>query len=257
MKHSLFLLAALGTLAACADEPPTEVVAAASSVDLTICHNGHTISIGQAAWPAHQAHGDTRGACGTGCPVTAGALTVVDFRADVGVTTVAGGRVSRWHDQSGNGRDAIAATGPTLVTDQMGRSVLRFDGDGAMLIAPPYVPASGTLFIVYGGRNGVQASGRPMGWGDSAVGGHGIDILAIPGFGVDAIFRANFEAGDLASTPNASTMEVDTLSWGVAGLLFERRFTVGDRRQSARRDAAARARRAAHTGPVGEAPLEQ
>ncbi len=38
---------------------------------LTICHfppgnpgNAHTIRIGSAAWPAHQSHGDTLGACG-------------------------------------------------------------------------------------------------------------------------------------------------------------------------------------------------
>jgi hypothetical protein len=37
---------------------------------LTICHhppgnptNAHTLQIGASAWPAHQAHGDTMGAC--------------------------------------------------------------------------------------------------------------------------------------------------------------------------------------------------
>ena len=40
---------------------------------ITICHvppgnhsARHTISVGASAWPAHQAHGDRRGACGAG-----------------------------------------------------------------------------------------------------------------------------------------------------------------------------------------------
>jgi hypothetical protein len=36
----------------------------------TICHNGHTISISERAWAAHQAHGDTEGACPL--PITGG-----------------------------------------------------------------------------------------------------------------------------------------------------------------------------------------
>ncbi|MET0643982.1 MAG: hypothetical protein ABWZ17_06360, partial [Candidatus Binatia bacterium] len=30
---------------------------------ITICHNGHTITIDKHAWPAHQEHGDTKGRC--------------------------------------------------------------------------------------------------------------------------------------------------------------------------------------------------
>ena len=33
---------------------------------VTICHKGkNTLSIGADAWPAHAAHGDTMGACGS------------------------------------------------------------------------------------------------------------------------------------------------------------------------------------------------
>jgi hypothetical protein len=42
---------------------------------VTICHKGHTITISEAALPAHLRHGDTRGACGvagTGVQQSAG-----------------------------------------------------------------------------------------------------------------------------------------------------------------------------------------
>ena len=31
---------------------------------VTICHKGHTLSVGVGAWPAHSAHGDSLGGCG-------------------------------------------------------------------------------------------------------------------------------------------------------------------------------------------------
>ena len=30
---------------------------------VTICHEGHTITVSKKAWPAHQRHGDTPGTC--------------------------------------------------------------------------------------------------------------------------------------------------------------------------------------------------
>jgi hypothetical protein len=33
---------------------------------VTICHNGHTITISKRAWPAHKRHGDTQGSCAEG-----------------------------------------------------------------------------------------------------------------------------------------------------------------------------------------------
>jgi hypothetical protein len=32
---------------------------------MTICHKGHTITVGESAWSAHREHGDHRGACDT------------------------------------------------------------------------------------------------------------------------------------------------------------------------------------------------
>jgi hypothetical protein len=32
---------------------------------ITICHKGKTITVSKKAWPAHQRHGDTEGACAT------------------------------------------------------------------------------------------------------------------------------------------------------------------------------------------------
>ena len=53
------------------------------------------------------------------------------LRADAGVDTL-NGTVNRWHDQSGNGNDAIQASGsrqPSLVIGQLnGKPVVRFDG---------------------------------------------------------------------------------------------------------------------------------
>ena len=40
---------------------------------VTICHNGHTITINQSALPAHLRHGDTMGSCGSGAVAGAGA----------------------------------------------------------------------------------------------------------------------------------------------------------------------------------------
>jgi hypothetical protein len=153
------------------------------------------------------------------------AAPLVDFRADRGVVTDASGRVSLWHDQSANGFDASSAAGPMLVTG--GTSpVLRFNGS-QRLLAPAQLPPTGTLFIVFGGRAGADATGRPMGWEDGCCGFHGVGILAIPGSGVDAILRHNAIIADILSLPNATTLEVDAISWGAAGVTFERRLNNG------------------------------
>lgn len=43
--------------------PPAEPTPAPTEERITICHNGKTIQISPSAWPAHEAHGDTRGPC--------------------------------------------------------------------------------------------------------------------------------------------------------------------------------------------------
>jgi hypothetical protein len=227
MKPAFCLLVAT-SLTACANEPATVETTAAVTATITICHRGgHTIGVSQKAWKAHQSHGDTLGPCGTGCVATPGAQTLVDFRADQGVVTDSSGRVIQWEDQSGNALDAGSTFGPVSALDLAGRSVLRFSSDGGTLVAPAQLPAAGTVFLVFGGRDGADASNVVVGWGSSAVGDHGMDILTLPGFGVDAVFRNNSEIGDLLIAPNATTMEVETVSWGPAGLLFERRLADG------------------------------
>jgi len=41
---------------------------ALASTKVTVCHNGHTITINQSALPAHLKHGDTEGACPVNVP---------------------------------------------------------------------------------------------------------------------------------------------------------------------------------------------
>ncbi len=55
-----------------------ESIAIVDATDLTICHhtggsNTNTLTVNEAAWPAHQAHGDTLGAC----PVTSSAASSI------------------------------------------------------------------------------------------------------------------------------------------------------------------------------------
>lgn len=42
---------------------PAAAVLATGNDGKVICHNGQTITIDYSAWPAHRAHGDTKGAC--------------------------------------------------------------------------------------------------------------------------------------------------------------------------------------------------
>jgi hypothetical protein len=45
---------------------------------VTLCHEGHTITVGAPAMAAHVRHGDTEGACGTEAPETPGFVTLPD-----------------------------------------------------------------------------------------------------------------------------------------------------------------------------------
>ena len=227
-RLKLAVVTALVALAASCTGPSDEgTVSFESNGKLTICHNGHTISIASAAWHAHAAHGDTMGACNASCGTGALASLQLRVRSDLGVTLDAGGGVETLQDLSGHGHAATAppGTGPRLVADSFGRTVLRF-GNSTMT-APLHVPAQGTLFIVYGGQDGHDAFGRPIGWGDSYVGSHGIDLLTLPGFGTDAVFRENALSGDIVLATPATFMEVDALSWGPAGVTYDRRLADG------------------------------
>ena len=121
---------------------------------------------------------------------------------------------------------AQGTPGPLLVTGAANRLVLRFDATAGPLIAPVTVPYMGTLFIVFGGSSGAQASGRPMGWGDNVWGRYGVDILALP-TGVWAIARNISERGDQFLDGAVPGPEVEAVSWGWDGVTFERRFADG------------------------------
>jgi hypothetical protein len=69
-----------------------------------------------------------------------------------------------WHDLSGSGNHAaqpLAARQPSLTTDEIGRTLLRFDGvnDALLVNAPPSLAAGLTLFVVYRVRTPVDFHG--------------------------------------------------------------------------------------------------
>jgi hypothetical protein len=69
-----------------------------------------------------------------------------------------------WHDLSGNGNHAaqpLAARQPGRTTDELGRTLLRFDGvnDALLVNAPPSLAAGLTLFVVYRVRTPVDFHG--------------------------------------------------------------------------------------------------
>ena len=69
-----------------------------------------------------------------------------------------------WHDLSGHGNHAaqpIAPRQPSRTTDEIGRTLLRFDGvnDALLVNAPPSLAAGLTLFVVYRVRTPVDFHG--------------------------------------------------------------------------------------------------
>lgn len=65
MKPTILVLAICVAFSACAREELDQEQSAVSADKFAVCHNGHSIDISSNAWPAHQAHGDTKGACGS------------------------------------------------------------------------------------------------------------------------------------------------------------------------------------------------
>jgi hypothetical protein len=168
---------------------------------------------------------------------TADAAIIVDFSAEVGVVQT-GGIVTEWRDQSGNSNNATTATpvGPVYTTAVVnGRShpVLRFDGNN-FLIAPPHVPATGTLFLVL---SNIASPGFScvIGWEDSLVGQYGFGIFPSVLDPADSftekafvVARDNFSVGDILAAPSITDMEVMTVSWGATGVTLERRLASGE-----------------------------
>jgi hypothetical protein len=89
-------------------------------------------------------------------PVTDGLALHLD--AGAGLST-AGGAVTAWADQSGNGNDLTTSGGPTLATSPTGAQVVRFDGvdDVASRVGTTGLPtgdADRTMFVVAEYRSG-------------------------------------------------------------------------------------------------------
>ena len=69
-----------------------------------------------------------------------------------------------WHDLSGKGNHAaqpVAGRQPSRTADDLGRSLLRFDGvnDALLVNTPPSLAAGLTLFVVYRVRTPVDFHG--------------------------------------------------------------------------------------------------
>ncbi|RKI70765.1 hypothetical protein D7X55_09765 [Corallococcus sp. AB049A] len=76
------------------------------------------------------------------------------LRADTGVVAE-GGRISRWQDQSGHGRDGVMANAPrqpALVASTLnGLPVVRFEGAQSLYLKEPVSPEAFTILVV--GKN--------------------------------------------------------------------------------------------------------
>ena len=122
------------------------------------------------------------------------------LRADSGVDTLNGSTVSRWHDQSGNGNDAIQANAsrqPLLVASALnGKPVLRFDGVNDKLgFTGTTHMTQFSLFLVINNHAGSSGNeGNVITFG--AAGDHWYMGMAIPDYGSDtlgmAVSGANF-----------------------------------------------------------------
>jgi hypothetical protein len=158
------------------------------------------------------------------------AAMILDFSAEAGVEQT-GSIVTGWQDQSGNNNNATTASqvGPVLTNAIVnGRShpVLRFDGSN-VLTAAQRVPPTGTLFLVFSNADLGPIDRRVIGWADSCCGSNGIDILpAAPNLNVAT--RINYNMGDIMADTPVTDMEVITVSWGIAGVILERRLANGE-----------------------------
>jgi hypothetical protein len=115
------------------------------------------------------------------------------LRADAGVDTL-NGKVSRWHDQSGNGNDAVQANAsrqPLLVPGTLnGKPVISFDGLNDKLGFTGTTPMTQfSLFLVINNHSGsVGNTGNVLTFG--ANGNFWYMGMAIPDYGVDTLGMA-------------------------------------------------------------------
>jgi hypothetical protein len=124
---------------------------------------------------------------------------VLWLRADEGVVA-SGGKVSRWKDQSGGGRDGIMDHRPRRPRLQQealnGRPALHFGGSQSLYLRAPVGPKAFTLFVV--GRNtepsdddfsmilgpGGNAANNQLRWEN------GTDVLAMGAGGLPVVTRS-------------------------------------------------------------------
>jgi hypothetical protein len=151
------------------------------------------------------------------------------LRSDDGVDTL-NGTVSNWHDQSGNGNDAIQSMAyrqPLLVNNELnGKPVLRFDGWDDKLGFTGTTPMSQfTLFIVvknYSG--GAEHNSHVITFGP--FGGDPIQGFAVLWGGFDRvpdlILFGNSLGGMYASAPNIAANG----EWRIISIVFQTRFNT-------------------------------
>lgn len=150
----------------------------------------------------------------------------VDLDARMGVMLDGSSKVTAWLDQSGKHNDASAPATPALTVTSafaaingVSRPVLRFDG-ASYLIAPPTLPAAGTVFVLY--ANGT-VNGRVIGWENFATGSNGLGIDSGQGTNkLEVIARRAGASGDIVASSSATTFELDVVSWGTSGVTLER-----------------------------------
>src|SRR6266568_1754223 len=135
-------------------------------------------------------------------PASAQTLTVKDglqlwLEADVGVTAGAGGKVTAWQDQSGNGNNASQTTAdmsPLLVNDAInGKPVLRFDGvDDFLEVADSdSVSITGDITTFFLVKFDDFATYRAV-WAKTLANQPGPnDWYALPGSGIPRAYRGN------------------------------------------------------------------
>jgi hypothetical protein len=63
---SVLILVSIAALASAGTSSSSSAAQYQYGKKVTVCHNGHTISISVHAWPAHQRLGDTQGPCAQG-----------------------------------------------------------------------------------------------------------------------------------------------------------------------------------------------
>ncbi len=104
-----------------------ESIAIVHENDLTICHQTgqgyHTLTMNEAAWPAHQAHGDTLGACPVTSSFASSAISSVAASSAVSSAVSSAGASATCQD-----RFSIAADGTITTTGPLS---IRFDSLGA------------------------------------------------------------------------------------------------------------------------------